>query len=154
MNANKMKTENKSPKPTRADFLSPAERSARMALIKSRDTKPELLMARLLRAAGLKYRRATDHLPGKPDFILVEARVAVFVDGDFWHGKDYAEWEHKLSPYWLKKIPRNMARDKKNDRLLRAAGWSVVRIWESGLTRRPAWQVGRIKRALSRRRAQ
>ena len=84
--------------PTRRDFLTQEERSARMRLIKSTGTKPEQQLADLLTQRGICFQPRRDDLPGKPDFVLTDVPVAVFVDGEFWHGKDYAAWEHKLSP--------------------------------------------------------
>ncbi len=137
--------------PPRRDFLTIEERSARMSLIKASGTKPELALEQRLRDAGMGFETGRRDMPGKPDFVLTCAKVIVFLDGDFWHGKNFQEWEHKLSPYWLAKIQRNMARDRKNNAILRAAGWSVIRIWESDFTKRPKWCLQRIKRACWRK---
>jgi DNA mismatch endonuclease, patch repair protein len=131
-----------------ADFLSKKERSARMALIKSKNTKPELRMASLLRKAKIKFRRHRSSIPGKPDFMLLGSRVLVFVDGKFWHGKDFEKWEHKLKPFWRDKILANMNRDKKTNLTLREMGWSVVRLWEDEVCKREKECVSRISQAL------
>jgi len=93
-----------------ADFLTPEQRSKRMSLIRGKDTVPERAMARLLRRAGIKY-RSQARLPGTPDFRIIGSRAVVFVDGDFWHGRDFDSWRHKLAPFWLAKITRNRERD-------------------------------------------
>ena len=132
------------------DFLSPAERSRRMGLVKGKGNKPEKRMALLLRAAKIRYVGHREDLPGKPDFALRERRVAVFVDGGFWHGRDFAEWRHKLDDYWTGKITRNMRRDRRVYARLRRLGWSVVRLWEEEVLRRPEWCVSRVRRAIER----
>lgn len=121
-----------------------------MASIKSCNTQCELQLARLLRESKIHYRRRTKHLPGKPDFILLAASVAVFVDGDFWHGRDFVSWKKRLSSYWLQKITRNCQRDKNVGRELRARGFRVVRIWESVLQKKPEQAKAKILRTLSK----
>ena len=93
-------------------------------------------MRRLLHARGLGYRVDVAALPGRPDLVFPRARVVVFVDGDFWHGKDLDVRIAKLSsghnaPYWIAKIRGNAARDRRHDVQLSAAGWLVLRFWES-----------------------
>lgn len=101
---------------------------------KSRDTKPELRLRGLLHAAGLRYRVAYKPLEGyrhTADVAFTRARVAVFVDGCFWHGcPEHYRPPRSNSEYWSPKIERNRARDVKVDALLAAAGWTVVRAWE------------------------
>jgi DNA mismatch endonuclease (patch repair protein) len=116
-----------------------------MAAIKGRDTRCEMAFARLLRKEKIRYRRATNHLPGKPDFILMDARVAIFVDGDFWHGRFFQSWKQKLSIYWLKKISGNRRRDRRVGTQLRRIGFQVVRIWESDLQKRPPQAIAKIR---------
>ena len=119
----------------------PREISAIMRLVRSRDTGPELLLRKALRAAGLRFRTYAKNLPGKPDVVLQPGRVAVFIDGDYWHG---GQWRHRglLSledqflqtesrDYWLRKIRRNMDRDCRATAALVEGGWRVVRLWES-----------------------
>ena len=132
------------------DFLTKEQRSHRMSLIKGKDTLPERQMARLLRAVGLRFRRHRRDLPGRPDFALVGHRVAIFCDGEFWHGRDYPSLRRKLNAWWRAKIERNMARDKESDRALRSAGWRVLRFWEDDL-RDPVRCAARMSRATSAR---
>lgn len=87
-------------------------------------------------------------LPGKPDFAFPGHKLAIFVDGDFWHGR--LERRPTTNPdYWKEKIARNQRRDKKINRTLRKRGWSVVRIWESDLKKKPAVCLRRIRRMLA-----
>src|SRR5947207_8625156 len=93
--------------------MTPEQRSRTMSRIRKTDTKPELTIRRLAFARGLRYRKYSARLPGKPDLVFASARVVVFVDGDFWHGWRFEEWESKLSsPYWKEKIRRNRERDQ------------------------------------------
>ncbi len=113
-----------------ADFLTKKERSIRMSLIKSKNTKPELKMASVLRKAKIRFRRHRSNILGKPDFLILGTKVLVFVDGKFWHGKDFEKWEHKLKPFWREKIIRNMERDRTVKQTLQGLGWKVLRLWE------------------------
>lgn len=88
-------------------------------------------------------------LPGKPDIALVRQRVAIFCDGDFWHGRRWAERRKKLARganarYWIPKIEKNIQRDRAITRLLRRLGWKVVRVWESDVARNPEMIACRI----------
>ncbi|MEU4256705.1 very short patch repair endonuclease [Streptomyces fradiae] len=112
-----------------------AGRSRNMAAIKRRDTKPERAIRSLLHAAGKRYRLdfrlQLDGARPRPDIVFTRARVAVFVDGCFWHCCP----EHGRQPgvngsYWGPKLERNVARDRAADEALTAAGWTVVRVWE------------------------
>lgn len=134
----------------RKDFLTPQERSKRMSLIKGKGTKPEKMMARILRREKIRYVGHRKDLPGCPDFALKDSNVAIFVDGGFWHGRGFADWCNSLNEYWYNKISGNMQRDKRNFANLRRRGWSVVRIWEDDLRKRHEWCVSRIRRAIQR----
>ena len=133
----------------RGDIMSPETRSALMSRIKGKGTKPELAIEAKLAAKGLSFETHTRDLPGRPDIVFREAKVAVFVDGDFWHGRDFPKWRLKLSEKWEAKIAANMARDRRNRRMLRAEGWKVVRIWEHQVKADAARCVRRILRACS-----
>ena len=122
-----------------------AQRSACMSRIKGKDTAPERFMLALLSEAGLNPETHARDLPGRPDFVLRDQRVAIFVDGDFWHGWRFPAWRHKLAPFWEAKISANRARDGKNHARLRRAGWSVVRIWEHQIKKQP--EAVRLKMA-------
>jgi DNA mismatch endonuclease, patch repair protein len=118
-------------KPSSARASAAARGSSRKA-----DTKPELLLRRALWREGFRYRKNRIDLPGAPDIVFPGPRLIVFVDGDFWHGKNWKTRKAKLSQghnadYWIRKIERNMARDGERNRELRTAGWLVLRVWES-----------------------
>jgi len=110
-----------------------------MSSIKSKNTKPELLLRRGLWSKGLRYRVNVKNLPGKPDVVFTRAKIAVFCDGDFWHGNNWkirgmSSLEEELARYsefWQIKIRRNIERDKENTKKLQLNGWTVLRFWES-----------------------
>ncbi|WP_189176224.1 very short patch repair endonuclease [Streptomyces lasiicapitis] len=100
----------------------------------SRDTAPEIAVRRLLHAAGLRY-RVNVPVPGMPrrtiDIAFAKARIAVFMDGCFWHGcPDHATSPKANAEWWRAKLDKNMARDRETSRHLEAAGWTVLRFWE------------------------
>ena len=116
-----------------SDNLTREQRSYCMSRIKGKDTGPEVLVRSELHRRGLRFRKHVKNLPGKPDIVFTKAKVVVFIDGDFWHGYEFSEWEHRLSDYWKKKILKNQERDAANHRRLRAMGWTVLRIWQHEL---------------------
>ncbi len=136
-----------------ADNMTPEQRSRTMSRIRKTDTKPELTIRRLAFSRGLRYRKYASWLPGTPDLVFAGPRVAVFVDGDFWHGWHFENWEHKLSSvYWKEKIRRNRARDSENHRRLEEIGWTVIRIWEHEIKDDAEACVDRIEKAVRERR--
>lgn len=112
-----------------------------MTAIHSKGTKPELMLRKALWRKNLRYRVNYPKLPGKPDIVFTKYKVAVFCDGDFWHGHNWVirgknSLEEELagySQYWQEKILRNIERDKEDDERLRDMGWTVIRIWESDI---------------------
>ena len=83
-----------------------------------------------LHRRGLRFRKHVPSLPGKPDIVFHRAGVAVFLDGDFWHGYRFPSWRHSLAPFWQDKIEATRGRDQRNFRRLRRAGWQVIRLWQ------------------------
>jgi DNA mismatch endonuclease (patch repair protein) len=134
-----------------ADHLSKAGRSRNMAAIRSRDTKPELALRRALWAAGVRgWRCHRGDLPGRPDLAFGRWRVAVQVDGVYWHGHP----DHirpNASPYWVEKIRRNQERDRAADAALAAAGWETVRMWDRDIAEDLDGCVARVLAALHAR---
>ncbi|KUK48431.1 MAG: DNA mismatch endonuclease Vsr [Actinobacteria bacterium 66_15] len=112
------------------DNLTPEQRSFCMSRIKGKDTGLEMRVRSALHRRGLRFRKHVKDLPGKPDVVFRKARVAVFVDGDFWHGYRFPSWEDKVSDFWKKKINRNRERDAANHRKLRQMEWTVIRLWQ------------------------
>jgi DNA mismatch endonuclease (patch repair protein) len=100
-----------------------------MSRVKSKDTSLERLVRSELHKRGYRFRKNVALLPGKPDIVFASARLAVFIDGDFWHGYRFHRWGHKLTPYWQQKIETNRLRDLRNFCKLRRHGWKVLRVW-------------------------
>ncbi|WP_373508152.1 DNA mismatch endonuclease Vsr [Thiocapsa sp.] len=105
-------------------------------------TKAEIALRRALWGRGLRYRVHQKDLPGCPDLVFRRRRVVVFVDGDFWHGRDWEVRKERLrsghnAPYWLAKISYNRERDLRNNTLLSELGWRVVRLWETEVLKDP-----------------
>lgn len=121
--------------------MTPEQRSYCMSQIKSKGTKPERIAEALLREVAKEHGLAlTLHpkgLPGNPDMVFAELRVAVFVDGDFWHGRHFHRWGRKLTQEWHTKIAGNRARDRRTRAALRRLGWRTVRLWEGDLKTKP-----------------
>jgi DNA mismatch endonuclease, patch repair protein len=115
--------------------MSPETRSRVMSRIRGKGTKPELAVEKLLRASELTFDSHAKDLPGRPDFVLRNRQVAIFCDGDFWHGWRFPLWRLKLNEKWEAKIEANRRRDAANHRALRARGWIVVRLWEHQIER-------------------
>lgn len=125
-----------------------ASNSARGASRK-RDTSCELLLRRALWRLGCRFQANRSGLAGRPDIVFSRARLIVFCDGDFWHGKDWEERKVKLlrgtnAEYWIAKIERNMERDRLHTEQLESDGWTVVRVWESDIRQRLDSVIGRI----------
>ena len=114
-------------------YDSTPETRKRMSKVKLKGGKAETLLAKALWHRGYRYRKNDKRLPGSPDISIYRYHIAVFVDGEFWHGKDWRKRKSTLKrnrKYWIEKIEENMARDIRNDRLLRQAGWIPVHFWE------------------------
>ena len=133
------------------DDRSPAQRSQTMRRVKGANTTCELRLRSALHRRGLRY-SLRKQLPGKPDIILVRSRIAVFVDGCFWHGcPQHCRRPATNRDYWDRKIDRNIARDQQVNTQLKALGWRVVRIWEHEITQSPARCAARIARIAQNR---
>lgn len=115
------------------DIFTKQKRSDVMSKIRGKNTKPELLVFRYLRSEGIYFQKHYKRAAGSPDVALPRKKIAVFVDGDFWHGRTFKARRERLPEFWQKKIERNMKRDRKNRRILKKNGWKVLRIWESDL---------------------
>jgi len=133
------------------DMFTVADRSRIMRAVRSRGTDPEERLAATLNALGLRFRRHDSKLPGTPDFVFVLHRVAVFVDGDFWHGRAwFARGEAPVGnrEFWIRKFEMNRRRDRRVDRALRRLGWGVVHLWGSDIRRAPDRAAARIAHRL------
>jgi DNA mismatch endonuclease (patch repair protein) len=123
-----------------------------MSRIRGKNTKPELMLRRALWGQGLRYRLHRP-LPGRPDIVFSQAKLAVFVDGCFWHGCPI----HRVRPkanraFWNNKLRRNRRRDREVQRQLQSAGWEVVRFWEHEIEREMARVIETIVRRTLRKR--
>jgi DNA mismatch endonuclease (patch repair protein) len=111
------------------------------------------MLRRALWGRGLRYRKNRKDLPGVPDIVFPGSRIVIFVDGDFWHGKNWRERKVRLkqghnAAYWVRKIERNIERDRERKCELRAAGWKVLRFWESQIRGRVESIARRVEAAV------
>lgn len=121
-----------------ADSLTPAQRSERMSRIRSADTKPEMVVRRLIHGLGYRYRLHRKDLPGTPDLVFPSKRKVIFVHGCFWHMHEDPQCPLARLPkskldFWLPKLEGNKKRDSIAQEKLRALGWDVLTIWECQL---------------------
>lgn len=119
-----------------ADIVDKTTRSWMMASIRSKDTKPELVLRSALHAAGFRFRLHSQHLPGHPDIVLPKYRTAIMVHGCFWHrhpGCRFATMPTSNREFWDRKFIANVARDAKNAKDIIEAGWNLVVVWECEL---------------------
>lgn len=116
----------------RTDIMSPKARSALMARIRSVNTRPELVVRRLLHGLGYRYRLHAKNLPGRPDIVFPSRKAAIFVHGCFWHRHDcgQAYLPKSRQDFWQDKFKRNIERDRENQRALLIGGWKILIIWE------------------------
>lgn len=113
-------------------FVTTKTRSELMKKIKATETKVEVAFRKHFWKLGYRYRKNYNKLPGKPDIAFTSQKVAVFIDGEFWHGYNWKEKKNKIKrnrDYWIKKIEENMTRDKVNTKKLEDMGWLVIRFW-------------------------
>ncbi len=114
-------------------LITTPETSKRMSNVHLKGGKAEKALAKALWAQGLRYRKNFKKLPGSPDIAILRYHIAVFVDGEFWHGKDWAYRKERLKNnklYWIEKIEENISRDQKNNDLLIKMGWIPIHFWE------------------------
>ena len=118
-------------------MFEPEKRSEVMSRIRSKGSKAEQIVFSYLRKEGVYSQKHYKRAPGKPDIAMPRKKLAVFIDGDFWHGRDYERVVNVTkSEYWTKKIKSNMDRDAKNFNLLTEKNWRVLRVWESDINRK------------------
>jgi len=129
-----------------ADCYSKEVRSRVMSKIRSKNTKPEILLRKCLWNLGYRgYRIHNKDLPGKPDIVFTKKKIAIFIDGCFWHKCPLDFQEPKSNKkYWMEKIQLNVERDKKINEDLQTGGWVVVRIWEHMIKKEPEKAIDQI----------
>lgn len=135
-----------------ADHLTREQRFRAMSRVKLRDGSLEMAIRSRLHKRGYRFRKHVRALPGSPDAVFPKEKVAVFIDGDFWHGYRLPAWEHKLKDFWKQKIRENRRRDQKNFRKLRRMGWQVIRIWQHEIVTGADLCVDKVTSTVSRAR--
>lgn len=139
------------------DRLTKAQRHKNMSHVRSKDSVIELTLRKALWHKGYRYRKNYKELPGKPDIALTKFKIAVFCDSEFFHGKD---WDDKLAPqlehsnnseFWIKKIFRNMERDREVEQQLKALGWTVLRFWGKDILKNTDGCIETIKECINDR---
>ena len=134
-----------------ADTKSKEDRSRNMAAIRSKNTKPEIIVRKYLFLNGFRYRVNVSKLTGKPDIVLPKYKTVIFVNGCFWHlheGCKYFVWPKDNADYWKNKIQRNVERDKRNYEILIAAGWKVIVVWECQLKHSKEETLEKLKKSI------
>lgn len=116
------------------DVLTPEQRRKNMQHIRGKDTTIEVILRKALWARGYRYRKNYKRIPGSPDIVLTKYKIAIFCDGEFFHGKDWEVLKPRLeksnnSEFWIKKISRNLERDDEINKKLLFMGWTVIRFW-------------------------
>ena len=125
-----------------SEKLNISKNSWNMKYIHSKNTKIEVILRKALWNAGFRYRKNYDKLPGKPDIALTRYKIAIFCDGEFFHGKDWEVLKPKLEKgnnpdFWIKKITRNQQRDDEVNKQLLFMGWTVIRFWGNEIKKNP-----------------
>ena len=135
------------------DVLNAEQRHKCMSHIKSKDTSIEVSLRRALWKKGYRYRKNYSALPGKPDIVLIKYRIAIFCDGELFHGKNWEILKPRLlkgnnPDFWVKKIERNMKRDDENDKRLLFLGWTVIHFWGNDILKNTDQCVKVIEEAI------
>lgn len=124
------------------DMFTPEKRSEIMSKIRSKETVAEKIVFKYLRKQSIYFQKHYSRIMGKPDIALPRKKVAVFIDGDFWHGRNAKRLEKSdNSEYWTDKISKNVERDKIVNKTLKDEGWHILRVWESDLKRKRTQQT-------------
>lgn len=132
------------------DCLTPEQRHKNMSHIRAQDTTIEIILRRELWKKGYRYRKNYKILPGKPDIVLTRYKIAIFCDGEYFHGKDWKELKARLErgsnpDFWIRKISRNIERDDEVNKKLQFLGWTVLRFWGKDIQKDPKQCVKAIE---------
>jgi DNA mismatch endonuclease (patch repair protein) len=133
------------------DDLTPEQRHKSMSHIRSSNTSIEILLRKTLWHEGIRYRKNVKTLPGKPDIAITRYKIAIFCDGELWHGKDWETRKKNIKTnrnYWIPKIERNMARDIENEKQLENMGWTVIRFWGKEIKKNLIGCINEIKETI------
>ena len=136
-----------------ADVLTPEQRKRNMRNIRSFDTKIEVILRKELWSRGYRYRKNYKKLPGSPDIVLTKYKIAIFCDGEFFHGKDWEVLKPKLlnsnnSEYWISKISKNIEHDSEVNKQLLSLGWTVIRFWGNDIKKHTDECINVIEEAI------
>ncbi|MHC5247508.1 very short patch repair endonuclease [Enterococcus sp. LJL90] len=126
--------------------------SRRMANVKLKGGKAETILAKSLWHNNVRYRKNYKKLPGSPDIAITKYKIAIFVDGEFWHGENWEARKKNLKrnrDYWIEKIEENISRDKRNDLLLNDLGWTPLHFWEKEVLKRTDFCLDVINRVIN-----
>ena len=126
-------------------------RSFTMSRVRNKDTKIEVVFRKALWRSGIRYRKNHKGLPGKPDIAITKHKIAIFCDGEFWHGKDWNLVREKLKTrrdFWIQKIERNIERDTGNERQLTMLGWTILRFWGRDIEKNLDLCVAEVREAI------
>lgn len=129
------------------DVFTPEKRSWIMSRIRSKNTKIDLKMKKFLSSLSCRY-EMYPRIFGNPDFLVKDKQIAIFCDGDFWHGYKYDKKKRPAKKFWRDKIQGNMRRDRRITRQLRRSGWSVLRFWEHDIEKKPEKCLRRIRQKI------
>ena len=135
------------------DVLTKDQRRKNMKNIKGKDTKIEIILRRALWEKGYRYRKNYRELPGQPDIVLTKYKIAIFCDGEFFHGKDWEVLRPRLEKgehgqFWISKISRNRERDDRINKQLLFLGWTVIHFWGNEIMKHPEECVNVIEEAI------
>jgi len=133
------------------DDLTPEQRHKCMSNIRSSNTSIEILLRKALWREGIRYRKNVKSLPGKPDIVITKYKIAIFCDGELWHGKNWETRKSNIktnSNYWINKIERNILRDNENEKQLENTGWIVLRFWGKDIKKNLMACVDEVKETI------
>ena len=141
------------------DNLTKEQRKKNMQNIRAKDTRIERVLRQALWHKGFRYRKNYDKLPGKPDIVLTKYKIAIFCDGEFFHGKDWEETRPKIlagnnPDFWIPKIEKTMERDRAINEALMLLGWTVIRFWGKEILSSPDNCVAVIEETIMREKLQ
>lgn len=132
-----------------ADVFTREKRSAIMSRIRAKNTGIEKAAFAFLRREGIYFQKHYSRAPGKPDIAIPSRKIAVFINGDFWHGYRFEKWRNRIpKKYWREKIESNIARDLRNYRALKKDGWRMLRLWGHEVIENPDRAFSKLARFL------
>ncbi|MDR2284319.1 MAG: very short patch repair endonuclease [Sphingobacterium sp.] len=138
-----------------AGFYTSKQRSYNMSRIRSKNSKPELILRKALWSRNIRFRLHDKSLPGRPDIVIKKYKLVIFVDGEFWHGFDWKNNRERIKSnrlFWIPKIERNMQKDERVNRALRDMGYTVFRFWSQDVLKKLPTVLNQIELFLETRR--